>query len=214
MEQLIYRIALFVTGIINLLMAGKLLKGSMPYKQYAVYFRTRMLTALWVGVFGLGYILHGVLMWRYTWPTAASALTVTYFHIGAICFSWGYTTLLNPNYLTPRIVLRDGIYYLACLLLYWMVALLWKEQPAFTLLSYCLYFIYAVWIVFKFYKLVNKCKTLISQDILPSEMNLVPITNIHLFSGKWLTTNIYLQVDNKEIVNDTSQPIRQSKLCL
>lgn len=68
--------------------------------------------------------------------------------------------------------------------------------------------------VFKFYKLINKCKTLISRDILPSEMNLVPITNIHLFSGKWLTTNIYLQVDNKEIINDTSQPIRQSKLCL
>ena len=112
MEQLIYRIALFVTGIINLLMAGKLLVGSKPYRQYAVYFRTRILTALWVGVFGLGYILHGILMWRYTWPAAASALTVTYFHIGAICFSWGYTSLLNPNYLTPRITLRDGIYYL------------------------------------------------------------------------------------------------------
>lgn len=159
MEQLIYRIALFVTGIINILMAGMLLQGSKPYRQYAVYFRTRMLTTLWVGVFGLGYILHGILMWRYTWPTAASALTVTYFHIGAICFSWGYTTLLNPNYLTPRIVLRDGIYYLACLLLYWMVALLWKEQPAFTLLSYCLYFAYAAWIVFKFYKTYNKVST-------------------------------------------------------
>jgi protein-S-isoprenylcysteine O-methyltransferase Ste14 len=98
-------------------------------------------------------------MWRYTWPTAASALTVTYFHIGAICFSWGYTTLLNPHYLTPRIVLRDGIYYLACLLLYWMVPLLWKEQPAFTLLSYCLYFAYAAWIVFKFYKTYNQVST-------------------------------------------------------
>lgn len=159
MEQLIYRIALFVTGIINLLMAGKLLVGSKPYMQYAVYFRTRMLTALWVGVFGLGYILHGILMWRYTWPAAASALTVTYFHIGAICFSWGYTSLLNPNYLTPRITLRDGIYYLVCLLLYWMVALLWKEHPTFTMLSYCLYFAYAAWVVFKFYKTYNQVST-------------------------------------------------------
>lgn len=159
MEQLIYRIALFVTGIINLLMAGMLLKSSKPYREYAVYFRTRMLTVLWVGVFGLGYILHGILMWRYTWPTAASALTVTYFHIGAICFSWGYTSLLNPHYLTPRITLRDGIYYLVCLLLYWMVALLWKEHPTFTMLSYCLYFAYAAWVVFKFYKTYNQVST-------------------------------------------------------
>lgn len=159
MEQLIYRIALFVTGIINLVMAGMLLRGSKPYRQYAVYFRTRMLSALWVGVFGLGYILHGILMWRYTWPTAASALTATYFHIGAICFSWGYTSLLNPHYLTPRITLRDGIYYLVCLLLYWMVALLWKEHPTFTMLSYCLYFAYAAWVVFKFYKTYNQVST-------------------------------------------------------
>lgn len=159
MEQLTYRIALFVTGIINLVMAGMLLKSSKPYREYAVYFRTRMLTVLWVGVFGLGYILHGILMWRYTWPTAASALTVTYFHIGAICFSWGYTSLLNPHYLTPRITLRDGIYYLVCLLLYWMVALLWKEHPTFTMLSYCLYFAYAAWVVFKFYKTYNQVST-------------------------------------------------------
>ena len=122
MEQLIYRIALFVTGIINLLMAGKLLVGSKPYRQYAVYFRTRMLTALWVGVFGLGYILHGILMWRYTWPAAASALTVTYFHIGAChLFQLGIYVAAEPElpdtshhaerwYLLPRlpVALLDG----------------------------------------------------------------------------------------------------------
>ena len=54
MEQIIYRITLFVTGIINILMAGVLLMGSKPYRQYTVYFRTRMLTVVWIGVLGLG----------------------------------------------------------------------------------------------------------------------------------------------------------------
>ena len=156
MEQIIYRIALFVTGIINILMAGVLLMGSKPYRQYAVYFRTRMLTVVWISVFGLGYILHGLLMWRNTWPTAASALTVSYFHIGALCFSWGYTSLLNPHYLTPRIIVRDSVYYFFGLMVYWMVALMWKEQPTFTMLSYGLYFIYAAWVVFKFYQTYNQ----------------------------------------------------------
>ena len=152
MDQLIYQIALFVTGVINLLMAAILLKGSRPSRQYAIYHRTRLLTALWIGVFGLGYIMHGVFLWRYTWPTAASALTVSYFHLGAICFSWGYTPLLNPHYLTRLIAVRDGLYYLIGLSVYWTVAFLWKYNAQLTMISYCLYFLYAAWVVFKFYQ--------------------------------------------------------------
>jgi hypothetical protein len=111
---------------------------------------------LWIGVFGLGYILHGVFMWRYTWPTAASALTVSYFHIGAICFSWGYTPLLNPNYLTRHILVRDIAYFFFGLVVYWTVAALWKQGPTLTLMSYCLYFAYAAWIVFVFYQTYNQ----------------------------------------------------------
>ena len=155
MEQIIYQAALFLTGVINLLMAGLLLRGSKPYRQFAVYYRTRMLTALWIGVFGLGYILHCMVMWRYTWPTAASALTVSYFHLGAICFSWGYTSLLNPNYLTRRIVWRDTLIFVFALITYWTVALLWQKAPGFTLLSFVMFFAYAAWIVFKFYHTYN-----------------------------------------------------------
>jgi hypothetical protein len=155
MELIIYRSALFLTGVINLIMASILMKGTRTYRQYEIYYRTRMLTALWIAVFGLGYILHGVLMWRETWPTAASALTVSYFHIGAICFSWGYTSLLNPKYLTRGIMVRDIAYYFFGLLVYWTVAMLWKQEPTFTLMSYCLYFAYAVWVVFVFYQTYN-----------------------------------------------------------
>lgn len=155
MEQIIYRSALFLTAIINLIMAGMLYSGSKAYRQYAVYYRTRLLTTLWIAVFGLGYLIHGTCMWRFSWPTAASALTVSYFHIGAICFSWGYTSLLNPNYLTRRVVWRDTLYFLVALIVYWSVALLWREASGFTLLSFMLFFGYAAWIVFKFYHTYN-----------------------------------------------------------
>ena len=156
MEQTIYRIALILTGVINLGLAGWLFGGSKPYKQYDVYYRTRLLTTLWIAVFGLGYMIHCALLWRYTWPTAASALTVTYFHLGAICFSWGYTSLLNPKYLTRGIVLRDCLYYLFSIIIYWTVALQWKEASTYTALSFVPFFCYAALIVFVFYQTYNQ----------------------------------------------------------
>lgn len=155
MEQIIYRALLFLTGIINLVIAGMLFRGSKTYKPFTIYYRTRLLTTLWIASFGIGYIIHAVVMWRYTWPTAASAMTVTYFHLGAICFSWGYTPLLNPKYLSRFIYWRDGLYYLFCLVLYWTVAFLSKEVTMYTMLSFCLYFAYAAWIVFVFYQTYN-----------------------------------------------------------
>ena len=114
MEQTIYRIALILTGVINLGLAGWLFGGSKPYKQY------------------------------------------TYFHLGAICFSWGYTSLLNPKYLTRGIVLRDCLYYLFSIIIYWTVALQWKEASTYTALSFVPFFCYAALIVFVFYQTYNQ----------------------------------------------------------
>ena len=156
MEMTIYRAALFITGLINLAMAANLFWGSKLYQSYAAYYRTRMLTTLWMAMFGIGYIIHGIFMFRLTWPTAASALTATYFHIGALCFNWGYTPLLNPNYLTRRVLWRDGVFYLLAVIVYWSIALLWKHAPLPTLLSFCMFFGYALWTVIMFYRTYNQ----------------------------------------------------------
>lgn len=155
MEQTIYRLALLLTGIINLIMAGMIFGGNKSYKQYDVYLRTRLLTTLWIAAFGIGYLLHATFMWRFTWPTAASALTASYFHLGGICFSWGFTSLLNPKYLTRFVFWRDILYFLFSLVIYWMVALQWKEASTYTFLSFCLYFFYAAWVIFVFYQTYN-----------------------------------------------------------
>ena len=156
MEQTIYIVVLVLTGLINLAMGGYLLSGSNAYRQQTVYYRSRLLTVLWLVTFGLGYFIQAIFLWRYTWPTAASALTVSFFHIGAICFNWGYIPLLNPRYLTKSIVVRDLIIYAIGLIAYWSVALLWKHAPMYVALAFLIFFAYSTYTVLTFYKTYNR----------------------------------------------------------
>ena len=156
MEQTIYIVALILTGLANIGMGAFLFRGSRAYRQHSIYHRTRMLTTLWLVIFGIGYILHAILRWRYTWPTAASALTVSYFHIGAICFNWGYIPLLNPNYLKRQIIVRDLAIYIIGVIAYWTVALLWQHAPMLISLVFCLFFGYAALTVYTFYRAYNR----------------------------------------------------------
>lgn len=156
MEETIYRITLVLTGLMNLGMAVALHRHTNRYAEYPVYRRTRILTSLWLTAFAVGYLLHAAFVWRNTWPTAASALTVSYFHIGALCFSWGYTSLLDPNYLKRRIVIRDTAIFVVGMLGYWTIALLWKDAPTFTLLSFILFFLYGLWVIIVFYRTYNR----------------------------------------------------------
>lgn len=156
MEQTIYVVTLIMTGLINLAMGCFLFLGNKAYRQQTVYLRSRLLTILWLVAFGLGYIIHALFLWRYTWPTAASALTVSFFHIGAICFNWGYIPLLNPSYLTRRVVTRDLLFYAAGLVTYWTVALKWHHAPTYVCLAFSLFFAYAALTVFTFYRTYNR----------------------------------------------------------
>ena len=156
MEQSVYQMSLIITGVLNLIMGLYLLQGNYRYTKYPVYSRARICTMIWVVAFGIGYLLHAFFMWRFTWPAAASALTVTYFHLAGICFSWGYISLLNPLYLTKRIKIRDVAIYLFGLVVYWTIPLLWRTAPLYTLLSYCIFFSYAVYVTYIFYNTYNR----------------------------------------------------------
>ena len=156
MEEILYRITLFLTGLANLGLAVAVQRHTNRYVKYPTYRMTRILTSIWLAAFAVGYMLHAVFVWRHTWPTAASALTVTYFHIGSICFSWGYTSLLDPTYIKRRVVIRDLAIFVLGMLGYWTVALCWKDAPTYTLLSFIIFFVYALWIVIVFYRTYNR----------------------------------------------------------
>ena len=156
MEQTIYRIVLAITGLLNLVMAAQLWSRNRAYSRFPVYVRTRICTIIWLVAFGLGYLLHSWLQWRYTWPSAASALSVTYFHIAAVCFSWGYTSLLNPRYLNSRIVIRDLLIFIAGLAAYWTTAFVSPQATSYSQASFVVFFIYAGIGAYTFYSTYNR----------------------------------------------------------
>ena len=107
MEQQLYHLTLLLSGITCIVMAAALSYNNFYYRDYRIYKRSRLLTALTLTTFGIGFLLHLYFGWRTCWPSAATALSVTYFHIGGTMLSWSHTSLLNPEYLNRFRVIRD-----------------------------------------------------------------------------------------------------------
>ena len=120
MQQLLYNTMLYLAAGINLMMAFVLVYGNYEYRNYDVYRRSRFFSALAYVAFAVGFLLHAHFQWRTSWPEAATALSVSYFHIGAVCFGWSHTSLLNPNYLTQGVAFRDLLILVAGLTAYWI----------------------------------------------------------------------------------------------
>ena len=157
-EQQLYQTALLLTGVVNLVMALALLNGNMFYADYKVYCRARLFTALWLFVFGVGYLIHAFFQLRYTWPAAASALSVSYFHIGGVLFGWGHTSLLNPQYINKVTVVRDLTILSVGLVAYWWVAFNAVVSPVATVLSFSVFFFHCVFIIFYFFHTYRKVR--------------------------------------------------------
>jgi len=155
MEQRLYQFALIVGALFNLAIAIIMLVGNRKYPKYPVYLRARILTVIWLLDFAVGYVLHAAFLFRYGTPAIATALTTTYFHIGAICFSWGYTSLLNPNYLTKRVIISDLLVLVVGVTAYWIVGTTWKSEPFYATLSTIVFFAYAAYGVTVFYRTYN-----------------------------------------------------------
>ena len=155
MERYVYPLSLVLVALINFALAVKLQLGTREYARYPIYRRTRILTTVWLTVFGIGYLLHAIFGFRFSCPAIATALTTTCFHVGAICFSWGYTSLLDPNYLTRRVVIRDLLIYAIGVVCYWTVALTWREEPFYATIATAIFFLYAAYGTFIFYRTYN-----------------------------------------------------------
>ena len=156
-EQL-YNIVLLVAAVANIVMGCSLLDGNKGYPDYEVYRRSRMLTALTYLVFAAGFIAHSKLEWRLLWPAGASALSVTYFHIGAVLFGWSHISLLNPNYLTRHIVIRDVAILVVGIVTCWTAAA-YFSLVAFHL-SLTIFFLHALYISYIFYRTLLRVRRL------------------------------------------------------
>lgn len=148
MEQQLYNTALLFAAVLNVMMAVTLVHNNLLYRDYDVYCRSRLLSALVFLAFAAGFLLHWQFQWRVSWPAAASALSVGYFHVGAVLFGWSHTSLLCPDYLTRRIVVRD-LLILALGIASYILALL---HPLEFNLQYSIFFLHAAYIAATFYR--------------------------------------------------------------
>lgn len=115
----LYHTMLLIAGGVNLLIALVLLVGNYDYSDYDIYRRSRRFVALCYVVFAIGFFIHAHYAWRITWPTGATALSISYFHAGAVLFGWSHISLMRPDYLTKRIIARDLIILLLGIAAYW-----------------------------------------------------------------------------------------------
>ena len=147
----LYNIVLLIAAVANIVMGCSLLDGNKAYRDFEVYRRSRMLTALTLLVFAAGFIAHSRL------EAGASALSVSYFHIGAVLFGWSHISLLNPGYLSRRIVIRDVAILVLSIVTCWTTAIY-----ALPMLNYAfaIFFAHAFYISYIFYRTLLRVRRL------------------------------------------------------
>ena len=158
-EHQFYNIILLIAALANVVMGCSLLNGNSGYRDYYIYRRSRLFTALTLIIFAIGFIAHSNLGWRTVWPEGASALSVSYFHIAAVLFGWSHISLLNPNYLTRRVAIRDIVILVIGLIAYWTAAC--SQLSVFTSqLSFLIFFAHALYISYIFYRTLLRVRRL------------------------------------------------------
>lgn len=160
-ENELYHTVLVLAGIANLSMAIVLLHGNLAYSEYTVYRRARRLVALCFAVFAVGFLLHAHFQWRNTWPAAASALSLSYFHVGGVLFGWSHTSLMHPEYLKKRVVIRDLAILLIGISCYWLAVACSTSNRCLLCCSlpfvkiqffFAIFFVHALFITYMFYR--------------------------------------------------------------
>lgn len=149
MDLVLYQTVLYAACLVNFLLALLLLFNNYEYRKYDVYHRSCKITAVNYINFAIGFFLHGYFTLRFQHPVAASALSVSYFHVGCVMFSWSHTPLMCPNYLTRKIMVRDFVIMGVGIITYWLPVLV----PALTPYSewpFAIFFLHGVYLSYVF----------------------------------------------------------------
>lgn len=154
LAQKLYYLTLMVAGFVNLTMSAALFFGNINYRYYNIYRRARILTGIFFAVFGVGFLLHYHFHWRLLWPMGATALSVSYFHIGGVAITWSHTSLLNPNYISLRVVGRDLAFLVIGLFTYWLAA--FSHERLVMNCALFLFFVHALLMTVEFYRTYNQ----------------------------------------------------------
>ena len=167
MELRLYSTVLMLAAGVNLIIAFALLHNNMWFRTYDVYRRSRTLLAVNYVIFAIGFLLHAHFQLRLMSPAVADALSVSYFHSGGVLFGWSHISLMRPNYLTRRVVVRDLTILAVGIVCYWMAATCFSLSVFH--FSLFIFFLHATFIACKFYYTYYNIRRSIEQ--MPAEGN-------------------------------------------
>lgn len=175
-EQQLYETILLLAGALNVALAIMLVHNNYAFRNNFIYRRARLFTALSFCAFGIGFLMHYFLQWRTSWPVAASALSVTYFHFGGVMFCWSHTSLLNFNYITRYVAIRDISILTLNVILTWMAVV--YNIPIYSLTTaFLVFFCHAAFLALTLYRTYYSARESILQ--LQSDTNQKAIAQAH-----------------------------------
>lgn len=119
MEPTAYNITLVVGVMVNGFAGLLLLIQSLFERAHPSYQRALALSGIVLWLYGAGFALHVYFQWRTQMPSLASALTLTYFHLGGMLFSWSHIGLVDPFYSSWKIYVRDLLIAGCAIPCYW-----------------------------------------------------------------------------------------------
>jgi len=157
----IYNALLLVGSANNFILAVALVLIAMKsrYKVYKSFQRSCLLSAFAFIVFGLGYLLHAVYQPRLVSPMMATALNLSYYHLGGVLFAFSYTVLMSPRYITGRTVFFNVALTCLALLCYWYPFFDTLVPSETWKLAYGLFFLHLSVLAIIFYRAyLKKCK--------------------------------------------------------
>ena len=166
MELQLYQTVLYLAGAVNFMIAFVLLHNNYWYRNYDVYYRSRQFTALNYAIFGIGFMLHAYFLLRLTHPVVASALSVSYFHIGGVLFGWSHTQLMRPYYLTRKVLVRDLLILATGITCYWLTVVC-DRHCSIMKYAFSIFFAHATYITYTFYSTYRSVRH--SFELMPAD---------------------------------------------
>lgn len=144
---------LYIAGISTIILAAVLTIETVfkkCYSAYPVYRRASLLAAMAFTVFGVGYLLHAIYQPRIICPPMASALGVTYFHIGGVLFAFSYISLMDGEYLTRRTVMSHLSILFIGLVAYWIPFTQTLSPSPLWSWAYCIFLVHVSYLTYRF----------------------------------------------------------------
>jgi len=116
-----YQAILYIGCISNIILAGFLVckAANKKFSTHRNYQHTVFVAAIGYVVFGIGFLLHALYQPRIAYPQIATAVSMTYSHIGGVLFGYCYLSLVSERLRSKKFIAISLFALILSLIAYW-----------------------------------------------------------------------------------------------